>query len=607
VLHSADKTDLEKILTTYQLSVPDYQRPYRWSKSEAEEFWEDLYGYYEDHKVDPSTESNLYLGSFIFLEKKSSDFEIVDGQQRLTSLFILLIAIKNRLREFGDAEQSVKQASAIMDILRYLDRKKGSVTGSRLRPSESISQVFNKIIDDNWNGTFDFKNLKLQSRRIQPIYDLFASKLKDFGQDDFEPLLSALYSTAIVQIVIKEREDAFSIFERTNARGMDLEASDLLKNYLFSKLRGDDVEAKWDEIHGNSDGTILRMLKYFYISENGHVTQSHLYKKIIQKAKSYPGGADELLNKMLDFSKFYSVIRTGNQEDLRNYLSGIGLEGLALDPDRAFRVFSSIEGLRFMKITQIYPLIYSILKAYVRCGLGSDEKFRKTLPIFFRNMENYHFINNLILDSVGNEVEKPYAKFAQKFSMVDKETFNTVLKDFYEFTKSKIAGLDEFKAGFKQLSYSSSSDQYQTLLYVFDRFYNYSESKDRKVTAAGYRRIFSPDKKFKDMNITIEHWLPQKKADTLSSPEAVHNIGNLLLISSTLNSILGHASPTEKVEKINGSTSNLNEVRNFPIVHEFIESYKLHHGSWTADVISDRADKLAEEAYRKIWKFEPPI
>ncbi len=605
VLHSADKTDLEKILTTYQLSVPDYQRPYRWSKSEAEEFWEDLYGYYEDHKLDPSTESNLYLGSFIFLEKKSSDFEIVDGQQRLTSLFILLIAIKNRLREFGDAEQSVKQASAIMDILRYLDRKKGSITGSRLKPSESISQVFNKIIDDNWNGTFDFKNLKLQSRRIQPIYDLFASKLKDFEQDDFEPLLSALYSTAIVQIVIKQREDAFSIFERTNARGMDLEASDLLKNYLFSKLRGDDVESKWDEIHDNSDGTILRMLKYFYISENGHVTQSHLYKKIIHKAKSYPGGADELLNKMLDFSKFYSVIRTGNQEDLRNYLSGIGLEALALDPDRAFRVFSSIEGLRFMKITQIYPLIYSILKAYVRCDLGNDEKFRKTLPIFFRNMENYHFINNLILDSVGNEVEKPYAKFAQQFSMADKETFNTVLKDFYEFTKSKIAGLEQFKAGFKQLSYSS--DQYQTLLYVFDRFYNYSESKDRKVTAAGYRRIFAPDKKFKDMNITIEHWLPQKKADTLSYPEAVHNIGNLLLISSTLNSILGHASPAEKVEKINGSTSNLNEVRNFPIVHEFIGSYRSNHGSWTDEVISDRADKLAEEAYRKIWKFEPPI
>jgi uncharacterized protein with ParB-like and HNH nuclease domain len=66
MLHSADKTDLEKILTTYQLSVPDYQRPYRWSKSEAEEFWEDLYGYYEDHKSDPTTESNLYLGSFIF-------------------------------------------------------------------------------------------------------------------------------------------------------------------------------------------------------------------------------------------------------------------------------------------------------------------------------------------------------------------------------------------------------------------------------------------------------------------------------------------------------------------------------------------------------------
>jgi hypothetical protein len=109
------------------------------------------------------------------------------------------------------------------------------------------------------------------------------------------------------------------------------------------------------------------------------------------------------------------------------------------------------------------------------------------------------------------------------------------------------------------------------------------------------------------MNITIEHWLPQKKADSLSAPEVIHNIGNLLLISSTLNSILGHSLPSEKVEKIHGSTSNLNEVRNFPIVHEFIDAYKENHGSWTDEVIFSLADHLADEAYRKIWKFEPPI
>lgn len=69
MIDSADKNNIETILTKYQLTVPDYQRPYQWKKSEAIEFWEDLMSYYEDYKANTNNAGNLFLGTFIFLEK----------------------------------------------------------------------------------------------------------------------------------------------------------------------------------------------------------------------------------------------------------------------------------------------------------------------------------------------------------------------------------------------------------------------------------------------------------------------------------------------------------------------------------------------------------
>ena len=605
MLDSADKNEIGKILNSYHLTVPSYQRAYQWKVSEAEEFWEDLNNYFQENKSNPETKSSLFLGTFIFLDQGSSSFEIVDGQQRITSIFILLIAIKNRLKEFS-LGHSTGQTKVIENILRYVDLASGKMVGTRLVPSESIKTLFEFIVADDWSGNFNDlkkKNLKLQIRRIQPIYDFFFSKIESIDPVDFTALLSAIYKTSVVQILIKEREDAFSIFERTNARGMDLEASDLLKNFLFSKLKNKEfnVESKWNEIHSNADGTTLRMLKYFYVSEYGYVSQSQLYKKI----KSANNNPEDLLLKLTDFSNYYSVIRSGDENSLRVYLNEIGLNAISIDPDISYRIYSAIEGLRFIKITQIYPLIYSVIKSFVKNNLTDSESHRKTLQLFFRNLENYHFVNNLILDRVGNEVEKPYANFAEEFSRVEAKDFNVILKRFYEFLKSKIAPIDEFKARFSDLSYSD--DSYKTLIYIFDRFYNYANTKDQKVTKEARVTIFSPNQTLKVLNMAMEHWHPQKLGAELENPEDVHNIGNLLIMSSKLNTMLGHATPKEKVQKIRANIDCTNEARNNSYLQTFIDQFLSSEEEWSSESIRANAEKMADLAYRNVWKFEPPL
>ena len=605
MLDSADDKSIEDVLDAAKLIVPKYQRPYQWRKVEAEEFWNDLYSYYEDRRDNSQNISNLFLGTFIFHATGEKKYEIVDGQQRITSIFILLIAIKIRL-QFLDHDAAQVQINGIKDILRFVDKSGGGFTGTRFTPSPSIEQLFEEMVKDNWDGSFDqfkSKELRNQVKKIKRIYDYFVQEVSLIEAENFVYLLKTIYSTKIVQITINRIEDAFSIFERTNARGMDLEASDLLKNFLFSKLSNDssaNFETTWEKIHSKADGTTLRMIKYFYVSKKGYVSQSLLYRSI-QKLDVTP---KQLLDELEKFSNFYDVIRNSDLNDFKKYIQSIGLTELAKDTDKSFRVFSSIQGLRYMKITQVYPLIYSIIQAFVRNNLQQIDKYKKSLPLLFKNLESYHFINNLILDRVGNEVEKPYANFARDFANSTEANFNEILKKFYAFLKMKIASKEEFEARFIDLSYQ---DEYQKQLYVFDRIYNYANNKDGEVSATGYVEIFSPNTDLKNFDFTVEHWLPQKNKDTLVNKDLVDNIGNLLILTGKLNSSLGHKPPELKANLILENVDNEKEVSRIAYVKEFVKEFSASHSSWNDQSISTRASILAKHSYSKVWKFEPPL
>src|SRR5262249_48352940 len=157
---------------------------------------------------------------------------------------------------------------------------------------------------------------------------------------------AAIYKTRVIRIDIEGQEEAFSIFERTNARGVDLEVSDLLKNYLYQQGVAD-LDDKWSEIIKNSDGTILRMLKHFYVSRQGYVSKSDLYKKIKQYSQEL-GGAAQVVEQLREFSQFYSAVQTeGGSEPIKEYFRSVGCEEIATDQDLRERIHISLQGLRF--------------------------------------------------------------------------------------------------------------------------------------------------------------------------------------------------------------------------------------------------------------------
>lgn len=224
------RTRIEDILNApTQYSIPLYQRDYKWGKEEALDLTEDLRNY------PASGDENLFLGNFIFQPAKDHKTFVVDGQQRLTTILLLLVACRARARELG----LEPLAQTTLQRISFIDSTTAESKGCRLIASVSVRDIFDFITKDIWDGTFPTKigrkTVKRQVNRLKPIFEHFRKEVSELDKDSLSRFLFAIYNSFVIRIDIDSEIDALSVFERTNARGMELEISDLLKNYLFSK------------------------------------------------------------------------------------------------------------------------------------------------------------------------------------------------------------------------------------------------------------------------------------------------------------------------------------------------------------------------------------
>ena len=222
--------------------VPRYQRTYDWKgESEVSDLLDDLFA-----ATDSKLNDNLYLGPVIFdvsEEKATSKIELIDGQQRITTLIILLMALRDYARTVLDDEgvaQSLQKHISNSDAL-------SAATSHRLTPSPVISRIFALMADYNWDQNFPAWvqegakriGIKREVNRVRPIYRFCLNQITEYVKGDserFRTLARHLRDkTFVIKIEIEDRSEAFEVFERTNARGKGLEVADLLKNYIFQK------------------------------------------------------------------------------------------------------------------------------------------------------------------------------------------------------------------------------------------------------------------------------------------------------------------------------------------------------------------------------------
>jgi hypothetical protein len=210
-------------------------------------------------------------------------------------------------------------------------------------------------------------------------------------------------------------------------------------------------------------------------------------------------------------------------------------------------------------------------------------------------MEKYHFVNNAVCDRVGNEVEKLYANFSHKFSR--SKDVEATTNELVNNLRKQLASETEFTSRFSEITYGS--DSVPLIAYIFDRLSNHNLDPGERVN------IFDPQPGVRRNNHNVEHWLAQNPEEgiIIDSPtlQAIDNIGNLLVISFRANSSLGNIPPAKKVNRLNGDLSK--KIQNLHYVRDFLQEYGPAADNWDEKVINKRAQKMAKEAYDRIWKM----
>lgn len=277
---------------------------------------------------------------------------------------------------------------------------------------------------------------------------------------------------------------------------------DLLKNHIFSHPIKE-FEEKWSDIIENAEGGLQRMLKYFWVSRKDHILQSQLYKWLRDYGKDL--GIHKFVDELYEFSRYYKTVSSLDPEEVKNWLDEIWLEKMAKNEDSYKRVSRVFQALKLFRVTQAYPVIFSVFKFYKDSNTADENLLFSVLE----TIEKYHFTNNVIAGKIWNEVEKFYAEKAKAF-FDSKEDFETNINNFIKELSAKRTNKETFIATFVE---SVTYEQRNLVKYVFDRINNFETKWAQRIS------LYYPEKDIKVSNYNIEHFLPQNKKKDFEKTE----------------------------------------------------------------------------------------
>lgn len=571
-----DKTIKELLLSGRQFIIPRFQREYSWDKKNYKEFLDDMLNclIISDSKINYD---NYFLGTMLFVgdcfEGDKSEIDVVDGQQRLTTITVLFSALSDRFLQ-------IKHDTLSAQIFKYIMTTDDDGDDVRIIQSKTHYPFFSFYIQERKKENMQDPSSE-EEKCIKETYEYLYNSLseeklraflkKKYGDNfvdqlEYIDILKAVrdqvLNTTFVSISTKERKQANMIFEILNAKGKNLSDVDLIKNKIFEMVNdtepADYAQEKWKCIKNilstrNVDVGFAQFYRHFWISKYKKSGVNKLYDdfKSVIKPKSedrYKSFLKEIESSAKLYIKAVSPVRD-DFENKKEYYGIVQSINVLSDYFNIVQVRIALIALLESKEARIIPLTQ--LKAVVYY------------------LENFHFSYNSICSKPTNRLETIYSKFSINLRKCSNNTEACkIIKDLIDKLDQIYVSYQDFESEFIALNYKKKV--------------NPSNLKT-KYAINKIASFYDQCEVFNDQG-SIEHILPE------SANAQNDNIGNLILLEQQLNEEAGVLGYNDKIDIYKKSS--------YKCVNAFVGD----NITWEYEKVQTRAKELARIYYTEILK-----
>ncbi|WP_000338637.1 DUF262 and DUF1524 domain-containing protein [Helicobacter pylori] len=409
-----------------QFVIPIYQRVYSWEKEQCEQLWDDII------KIGGNDKMNGYfIGSILYVldgNTHSSPLLIIDGQQRLTTITLLLIALRNHS---NDEYKRKKIESYLINSNKDGDKK------FRLILSESDKDTLLSLIDKNKRKPSE------PSVKIMENFKLFEKWISE-NTDKLETIFKGLEKFMIVWIALeKGKDDPQLIFESMNSKGIELTQTDLIRNYIIMETETEEKQKDFyngywramEEDFKQNETLFNRFVRHYLTIKTGKIPN---IKKVYEAFKDYQQErgieTEVLLQDLQKYCGYFCQIAFKKEadKDLNKALSFlVDLERDVVYPyileiysDYSDGVLSKRDFIPIIALTESYICRRTV------CGLDTNS-LNKIFPSFTKKIDKNQYLESIKAHFLS--LEKTTGKFPKDSEFKD----SLITIDFYHFKKNK--------------------------------------------------------------------------------------------------------------------------------------------------------------------------
>ncbi|WP_284892585.1 DUF262 domain-containing protein [Cobetia amphilecti] len=567
----ADDKAVQDIFSLGYFKIPRFQRPYSWGEDEVNSFWSDI--------INESGDS-YFIGSMVVYQTKRPYFGIVDGQQRLTTITLLLSVIRNGFISLG--EENLAKG-----VHMYIEKANIDNDEEFIISPETSFPYFQTHIQ-SYNGLRAKSDVGTEEKKLEFAFELLNQNLMSlipelessnniqgnlFSCDSsdsvriLKDLRDKVLSLKLVFIQLDSEEDAYLIFETLNARGLDLTTSDLIKNLILKKLKRknsvlDDAKESWNSLvkqfNGVNDKNITdSFLLHFWLSKYSYITDRRLFSAV----KGYIGDSDAkarlLIEELLDSSVPYS--RIVNPAD-------------AKWSREEYLIRDSLMLLKSFKVKQQSAMALSLLRAK-----DANIITLKVLKSVMHKLVCFHYAFNTITSQRSSgSISSNYSKIAIQLSQAqNNDEAQRAIHQLDIFLRSKFPSENEFVVKFISMEYLNKKTKHKPAIAHALRLIVDLPSNGNGLSVDYH-------------NLTIEHLIPQSTRNVDST--VIGSVGNLVLVDSKTNTEeLKNSDPMNKIEILKG--------KGFPVGCNFLET-----DCFDESFVVERTTKIANRVYALVRK-----